>query len=238
LILSDVIGNRLEHIGSGPTVPVVKVPDVGRAILDRFDVWKWLEGETAALVERHLEKWGLTPQPQVTASYHMIIGDVSTATRATAERLTEWGFEAVVVSNGQTGEAREIGRMAAEMAKGLGQNHCLIWGGESTVTIRGNGKGGRNQEIALAAALALDGAPDCLVLAFSTDGEDGPVPVAGAFVTGKTVVEARAMGLEAADYLERNDSYTFFERLGWGHLTAEKGTNVNDVLIVLKLETR
>jgi hydroxypyruvate reductase len=126
--------------------------------------------------------------------------------------------------------------MAAERAKALRPNQCLIWGGESTVTIRGSGRGGRNQEMALATALALEDTPGCVVAAFSTDAEDGPMPVAGAVVSAETVADARAKGLNAAEYLANNDSYTFFEQLGWGHLTAERGTNVNDVLVALRVE--
>ncbi|MFZ0544807.1 MAG: DUF4147 domain-containing protein [Candidatus Promineifilaceae bacterium] len=230
LILSDVIGNRLEFIGSGPTVPVAKEPDAVRAILDGFGVWERLDGETAELVKAHLESGRSEQAVKVTVGQHLIIGDVSTATAAVAKQTAEWGFETEVVSNTLTGEAREIGRMAAERAKRLDLNQCLVWGGESTVTIKGNGRGGRNQEMALAAALALQDTPGCLVAAFSTDGEDGPTPVAGAVISGETVVQARAKGLDAAEFLDNNDSYTFFERLGWGHLTAKRGTNVNDIL--------
>lgn len=235
LILSDVIGNRLEHIGSGPTVHVKKNPETVRTILAEFQVWKRLDEETAALIKSQLDN-SLEQSIKPTVGHHLIIGDVSTATAAVAKQTTKWGFDSTVVSNTLTGEAREIGRMAAEKAKALRPNQCLIWGGESTVTIRGHGRGGRNQEIALAAALELEGAPGCALIAFSTDAEDGPTPVAGAFVTSKTVVEAKNKGLNAADILADNDSYTFFERLGWGHLTAERGTNVNDVLVVLKTE--
>jgi hydroxypyruvate reductase len=102
------------------------------------------------------------------------------------------------------------------------------------VTIRGNGRGGRNQELALAAAIALQDIPGCLVAAFSTDGEDGPTPVAGAVVSSETVADAKARGLDAAEFLANNDSYPFFEQLGWGHLTAERGTNVYVILVVLR----
>jgi hydroxypyruvate reductase len=236
LILSDVIGSRIDHIGSGPTVAVMKEPKAVRAILNRFDVWKWLEGETAALVKSYLKS--SRPQRAVTATddHHLIIGDVSTATLAVAQLTVELGFDSTVLSNTLTGEAREIGRMAAERAKALRPNQCLIWGGESTVTIRGSGRGGRNQEMALATALALEDTPGRVVAAFSTDAEDGPMPVAGAVVSAETVADARAKGLNAAEYLANNDSYTFFEQLGWGHLTAERGTNVNDVLVALRVE--
>jgi hydroxypyruvate reductase len=233
LILSDVIGSQVEHIGSGPTISTEKDPAVVGAILDRFEVWKWLDDETSELVKRHLDNH----RREIAAAedgYYLIIGDVSTATAAVSRWTAEQGFDSKIVSNTLAGEAREIGRMAAERAKGLRPKQCLIWGGESTVTIRGDGRGGRNQEIALAAAIELARATDCLVIAFSTDAEDGPMAVAGAYVSGETVVEARERGLDAAEFLANNDSYTFFERLGWGHLTAERGTNVNDILVAIK----
>jgi hydroxypyruvate reductase len=233
LILSDVIGSQVEHIGSGPTISTEKDPAVVGAILDRFEVWKWLDDETTELVNRHLDNH----RGKIAAAedgYYLIIGDVSTATAAVSRWTAEQGFDSKIVSNTLTGEAREIGRMVAERAKGLRPKQCLIWGGESTVTIRGDGRGGRNQEIALAAAIELARATDCLVIAFSTDAEDGPMAVAGAYVSGETVVEARERGLDAAEFLANNDSYTFFERLGWGHLTADRGTNVNDILVAIK----
>jgi hydroxypyruvate reductase len=234
LILSDVIGNCLEHIGSGPTVAVAKEPEAVRVILDEYQVWERLDEEAAALVKAHLNSSHSGQEVKAATGHHLIIGDVSTATAAVARQTAEWGFETQVVSNTLTGEAREIGRMAVAQAKDLRPNQCLVWGGESTVTIRGNGRGGRNQELALAAAIALQDIPGCLVAAFSTDGEDGPTPVAGAVVSSETVADAKARGLDAAEFLANNDSYPFFEQLGWGHLTAERGTNVNDILVVLR----
>jgi glycerate-2-kinase len=117
--------------------------------------------------------------------------------------------------------------------------YCLILGGETTVTVRGDGAGGRNQELALAAALDIEGNIGVSIASFATDGEDGllpprQTPVAGAFVDGQTVPQAAAKGLDASDYLGRNDSYGFFQALERGHLTAERGTNVNDLLLVFK----
>jgi hydroxypyruvate reductase len=110
---------------------------------------------------------------------------------------------------------------------------CLVWGGETTVTIRGEGKGGRNQELALAAALALDGWPDLLLMALATDGTDGPTDAAGAVVTGETMARARGLGLDARAALHVNDSYRFFDALGDLIRTGPTGTNVNDLLFIL-----
>jgi glycerate 2-kinase len=233
LILSDVIGNNLAHIGSGPTVPTPPNPVMAREILDRYRVWERLDGGTAVAVNQHLAT-PFPPEPLSTLPVHnQIIGDVTLAAQAAAQQAAVLGFVPTIVSTALRGEAREIGQMAAKIAGQTPPGRCLIWGGESTVTVRGNGRGGRNQEIALAAALALDGAPGGIIASFATDGEDGPTPVAGAIVSGGTVARAANQGLNAAAYLAANDSYHFFARLGQGHIVAEQGTNVNDLLLVL-----
>lgn len=237
LILSDVIGNRLAHIGSGPTVPTPPDPQQARAILDAYQVWARLDEVTAAAVTRHLAAT-IPHQPAAgNLIRNHIIGDVSLAAEAAARRAEQLGFQTAVVSTTLTGEARDIGRMAADRVRQTPPGHCLIWGGESTVTVTGAGLGGRNQEVALAAAVALSGTPGCVVASFATDGEDGPTPVAGAVVSGETAVQAARSGLDPAAYLANNDSYHFFQRLGAGHLSAPTGTNVNDLLVALTYAT-
>jgi hydroxypyruvate reductase len=110
---------------------------------------------------------------------------------------------------------------------------CVIAGGETTVTLRGDGKGGRNQELALAAALALDGWPNVTLVALATDGTDGPTDAAGAVADGQTIARARALGLSATECLARNDSYAFFDRLGDLIRTGPTNTNVNDLTFIL-----
>jgi len=110
---------------------------------------------------------------------------------------------------------------------------CLVWGGETTVTVRGHGKGGRNQELALSAALALEGWPGVLIMALATDGTDGPTDAAGAVITGCTIGQARELGLDPWAALKTNDSYPFFDQLGDLIQTGPTGTNVNDLLFVL-----
>jgi hydroxypyruvate reductase len=158
------------------------------------------------------------------------------------------GFNTLLLSTYVEGEAREVAKVAAALAKGVRAHGdplpppaCLVWGGETTVTIRGAGKGGRNQELALAAALALEGWPGVLVMALATDGTDGPTDGAGAVATGETVARARTLGLDPRAALTANDSYHFFDALGdlLGDLirTGPTGTNVNDLLFVLVGET-
>jgi hydroxypyruvate reductase len=137
------------------------------------------------------------------------------------------------------GEAREVARVAASLAKELVYHDrpvpppaCLVWGGETTVTVRGEGKGGRNQELALAAALALEGLVGVLLVALGTDGTDGPTDAAGAVATGETVARARAAGLDPQAHLADNNAYPFFDVLDDLIRIGPTGTNVNDLLFI------
>jgi hydroxypyruvate reductase len=171
---------------------------------------------------------------------NVVVGSNRLAALAAVEKAHQLGFDALLLSTYVEGEAREVGRVAAALAKGLRAHGdplsppaCLVWGGETTVTVRGEGKGGRNQELALSAALALDGWRDVLVMALATDGTDGPTDAAGAIVTGETLARARERGLDARAALEANDSYYFFKALEGLIRTGPTGTNVNDLLFVL-----
>jgi glycerate-2-kinase len=131
------------------------------------------------------------------------------------------------------GEARQVGREIAGLARSARPPAALLLGGETTVTVRGDGYGGRNQELALAAAIALEGVPNVLVAALGTDGTDGPTDAAGAVVDGATVARGRARGLDARNHLHRNDAYPFLEATGDLLLTGPTGTNVADLVLIL-----
>src|SRR5690606_14741095 len=153
------------------------------------------------------------------------------------------GYDVHVHSIEQIGEARQVGRRMAQLAHRVREGAgpvappaALLAGGESTVVVRGEGRGGRNQEVALGAALALDGLEGALVLALATDGVDGPTDAAGALATGATLARARALGLDAERALERNDAYPFFQALGDLVMTGPTGTNVMDLMVVLVAE--
>jgi glycerate 2-kinase len=232
LILSDVVGDPLDVIASGPTVPDPTTVEHARAVLaQHFPSWtKW---------DRLCE----TPKPDdpiFERVQNVVVGSNRLAALAAVEKARQLGFNALLLSTYVEGEAREVARVAAALAKGtsacgdpLLPPACLVWGGETTVTVRGYGKGGRNQELALAAALALDGWLDVLLMALATDGTDGPTDAAGAVVTGETVARARALGLDPQAALGNNDSYPFFDALGDLIRTGPTGTNVNDLLFVL-----
>jgi glycerate 2-kinase len=233
LILSDVVGDPLDVIASGPTVPDPTTMADAQEVLERYGITK--TRETSFLQE--------TPKlgdPVFERVQHAIVGSNRLAARAAVERARQLGFNTLLLSTYVEGEAREVAKVAAALAKGMHAHGdplpppaCLVWGGETTVTVHGEGKGGRNQELALAAALALDGWPDILVMALATDGTDGPTDGAGAVVTGETIARARMLGLDPWAALEANDSYPFFDALGDLIRTGPTGTNVNDLLFVL-----
>jgi hydroxypyruvate reductase len=182
---------------------------------------------------------------------NLIIGDVRQAAQAALAKAAELGFSVQLLSAHLEGEAREVGRVAAAIAKDAPPGHCFVLAGETTVTVRGDGRGGRNQEGALAAAIALSGWPYTAIATFATDGEDGPTDAAGAVVSGSTAAWALAHDLDPVVFLARNDSYTFFKQLdkmsqgaggqggredaSYPHLiqTGSTGTNVNDLLLIL-----
>ncbi len=257
LILSDVVGDPLDVIASGPTVPDPTTVADAQAVLERYGIREtgfflenpvsssrsyppvgaWECGSVGEEIFRETPKPG---DPIFERVQHVIVGSNRLAALAAVEQARQLGFNALLLSTYVEGEAREVALVAAALAKGIRAHGdplpppaCLVWGGETTVTIRGEGKGGRNQELALAAALPLDGWPGILVMALATDGTDGPTDGAGAVVTGETVARARALGLDPRAALEANDSYPFFDALGDLIRTGPTGTNVNDLLFVL-----
>ena len=244
LVLSDVVGNPLDVIASGPTVPDTTTFGDAYAVLDKFGI---VDEVPQAIVD-HLRA-GMagdvpdTPKPGdplFDRVQNVIVGSNAIAARAAEAAAREMGWHTLVLSTYVEGEAREIALVGAAIAKSLVSEGwpiprpaCVIAGGETTVTVRGTGKGGRNQEIALAAAIALDGWQGVTLFTLATDGTDGPTDAAGAVVDGQTVSRARELGMSAADYLARNDSYSFFDRLDDLIRTGPTNTNVNDLLFVL-----
>jgi hydroxypyruvate reductase len=236
LVLSDVVGDPLDVIASGPTVPDPTTVTDAQVILARYR-------ETEAFPKKLVSFLHETPKasdPAFERVQNLIVGSNRLAAQAAVARARDLGFNVLLLSTYVEGEAREVAKMAAALAKGIRSHSdplpppaCLVWGGETTVTVRGEGKGGRNQELALSAALALDGWPGVLVVALATDGIDGPTDAAGAIATGETVARALDLGLDPWAALMANDSYPFFDALGDLLHTGPTGTNVNDLLFVL-----
>lgn len=241
LILSDVVGNPLAAIGSGPTVPIAETPDDALEVLDRYGVANVVDAAVYERIRQALKR-PQSPAPPSHPPVHLIVGDVRLAADAALDKAVSLGYTAQLLTAHLEGEAREVGRVAAAIARDTPPGHCLILGGETTVTLGGEpGLGGRNLETALAAAIALEGAPGVLVASLASDGEDGPTAAAGAMVWGETAVVARQHALDPIAYLQHHDSYTFFEQLdrraGATHPATllqpgPTGTNVNDLIII------
>jgi hydroxypyruvate reductase len=241
LILSDVIGNPLEAIGSGPTVITDESPADALAILERYGIQERLETAVWQTLNQKLTVNNDELPPAPVKNDHFIIADLRTSAQAALTKAAQLGFISQILTTQLEGEAREAGRFVAALAKDCNQGHCLILGGETTVTLQGQGLGGRNQEMALSAAIALAGWPNRVVFCLATDGEDGPTDAAGAVVTGETAVLAQQHQLNPQAYLQNNDSYHFFAALDTAvagqpthHLQiGATGTNVNDLAIIL-----
>lgn len=242
LAVSDVVGSPLDVIASGPTVPDPTTFADALDVLERYEV----SGAPTALAYIHAGADGRapeTPKPGDAAfartSAHVVAGNVD-ALRGAAAEAERLGWRAGIVADDMEGEAREVaGQIASyalERQRAMGDGDAplaLLLGGETTVTVRGNGVGGRNQELALALAIELDGRPGIVAASLGTDGTDGPTDAAGALVDGETVARGAALGLDARGHLERNDAYSFLRATGDLLVTGPTGTNVCDVVLLL-----
>ncbi|MFL7810831.1 MAG: glycerate kinase, partial [Anaerolineae bacterium] len=244
LLLSDVVGNPLDVIASGPTVPDTSTFAEAQAVIDRYQIEDVLPHSIRAHLRDGLEgRVAETPKagdPAFERIRTTVIGSNAIAARAARAEAEAMGYHTLLLSTYIEGEAREVAKVFAAVGKSLVAEGwplslpaCVIAGGETTVTVRGDGKGGRNQELALAAAIALQGWEGVTLVTLATDGTDGPTDAAGAIVDGETVMRAQALDLPAGDYLSRNDAYTFFDRLNDLIRTGPTNTNVNDLVFVL-----
>jgi hydroxypyruvate reductase len=233
LVLSDVVGDPLDVIASGPTVPdPTTYQDAARIVRNRGLVEALPPAVVAHLDAGTAGTISETPSVPHPRSHIAVIGNGPRAAAAAAAAAAERGIAAEVVATDLTGEARVV---AAELlARRRGE--LEIYAGETTVSVGGGGSGGRNQEAALAAAIAIAGHKDVTFLAAGTDGIDGPTPAAGAVVDGTTVPRGATMGFDAAAYLADNDAYTFLEATGDVLVTGPTGTNVGDLWLLHRNE--
>lgn len=227
LILSDVIGDPLDAIGSGPTAPDPTTREDALRIVRESGI----EDRLPVAVRRHLAVGPETPKPGdplFDRVENVVVGNNRMAIEGAEREAKRLGLKPILVPEPLQGEAREAGRLLAKRAMELEPGECLIAGGETTVTVQGSGRGGRNQELALAAAIELAGTEGVVLLSGGTDGTDGPTDAAGAVVDGATATP------DAAAWLDANDSYGFFSRFGGLLVTGPTRTNVMDLVVALR----
>ena len=240
LLVSDVPGDDPATIASGPTVADESTLAEARAVLARYDIAPPASVATA-LANPANETPG-ADDPRLARSEHAIVAAPQASLEAAARLAEAHGIGVMILSDCMEGEAREVGRVLASMALQVRRHGqplpapcVLLSGGETTVTVRGDGRGGRNVECLLGLADALDGAPGIHALSADTDGVDGAEPVAGAVIGPDTIARAGALGLSLTEALTRNDGHGFFEALGDQVVTGPTRTNVNDFRAVLVL---
>jgi glycerate 2-kinase len=243
LILSDVVGDPLDRIASGPSVADPSTYQDALQILEKYQ----LTERVPENIFHHLKQGrnGLIPEtpkpgnPIFSKVINVLVGGNSISAHAAILSAEEQGFNTFYLGSSIQGEAKEVGKYLSSMArKAVEYNQpvecpgCIIAGGETTVTLKGNGLGGRNQELALAAVKELAGLPATCLISFSTDGTDGPTDAAGAVVSGETYARANRLHLDPESFLNNNDSYHFFDRLGDLLRLGPTQTNVNDIMLI------
>jgi len=243
-VLSDVVGDSLTSIASGPTVPDPTTYNDAINVLKRYSIWESAPESVKRCLQDGVE--GKIPEslkprdPKLKRVRNLVLGSNRFALQAALVKAEQLGYNSLILSSFIEGEARHIGTAIAGIAREiiasgspLRQPAVILCGGETTVTVKGEGLGGRNQELALSAALRLRGLEGVVVASIGTDGIDGPTDAAGAVVDGSTWNRSRENGLSLEMSLNDNDSYPFFNQLTDLIITGPTGTNVNDVIIIV-----
>ena len=244
LMLSDVVGDDLDSIASGPCVPDTMTFADCQAIFEKYDI----ESEIPERVKKYIQKGLVGEVPETpkegdkifTKTQNVIVGNNFNALIKSKEKAEALGYHTLLLSSRIEGETSEVALNHVAIATEIELNNypvpkpaCILTGGETTVTIKGDGKGGRNQEFVLAAALHMAALDHAVVLSAGTDGSDGPTDAAGALADNTTLERARDYGLDPVQFLKNNDSYHFFDNLGDLYKTGPTNTNVMDIRIVL-----
>lgn len=244
LVLSDVVGSPLDVIASGPTVPDASTWQDAWAVVEKYGLTEQLPPALAARFQAGLRgEIPDTPKaddPLFAQVQTIVVADNRVAAEAALRKATELGFTTALLTTYLEGEASVVAQVVAALAKEvrssghpLAPPACLLLGGETTVTLgRSVGRGGRNQELALAAALAIQEMSGITIVALATDGSDGPTDSAGGLVDGETVARGRQLGLDAADHLRRHDAYPYLQATHDLLVTGPTQTNVNDLIFV------
>jgi hydroxypyruvate reductase len=244
LIMSDVVNDPIETIASGPTVPDPSTYADCIRILQRYQLWEKIPAGVRKVLEKGL-RGELTETPKKEDAIflkvtNLVVGNNRLATHGAMQKARELGYQSCILSSAIEGEARDAALFHVAIAKEvlisgepIGRPACLVSGGETTVTVRGEGVGGRNQEFALAAALEIEGSEEIVVLSGGTDGTDGPTDAAGGIVDGATIRRAKDQGLDGRAHLEKNDSYPFLLATDDLLVTGPTFTNVMDLRLML-----
>ena len=244
LILSDVVGDSLEAIASGPTVADPSAYADCLRIIRRYSLQEKIPPAVLDFLARgargELDETPKPGSPAFRTVRNFIVGNNRTALAAAKKQADALGYDTKILSDAVEGESRSVAAAHAALAKEIQKNiapihrpTCVLAGGETTVTVRGDGLGGRNQEYALAAAMEIDGLDGVVALSAGTDGSDGPTDAAGAIVDGATIARGKAKGLAAVEFLQRNDSYHFLQVTGDLLRTGPTLTNVMDLQVWL-----
>ncbi len=246
IVLSDVAGDALDAIASGPTVPDPSTFFEAKEILEKYQLWNSMPDSVRSLISNGLhgfvEETPKAKDKTLANICSVIIGNNKTARQSAFEYLRSKGLSTFTLDEPLTGEARQVGqrlsvfaRKIADSGEPLSRPAGVVTGGETTVTVVGSGKGGRNQELALASAHYLEGGDGCVLVSVGTDGVDGSTDAAGAIVDSFSQSRSKDLGLVASRFLEENDSYSFFSRLNDLVRTGSTGTNVNDISVIVTL---
>ena len=227
IVLSDILGDPLDMIASGPAVPDTSTCDQAVAIAEKYDLK--LTAEAAAQLRQETPK----ALDNVTTQINGSVRELCVAASGVAKEL---GYETVMLTDQLVCQAKEAGSFLASVLKthaSSGKKYAFIAGGETVVHLTGKGKGGRNQELALAAAVGIDGIPGAAVFSVGSDGTDGPTDAAGGYVDYQTAAELKTQGIEIFKVLQNNDAYNALKVSGGLIITGPTGTNVNDVAVAL-----
>lgn len=239
LVISDIVGDPLEFIASGPTCPDPTTFSHAKKVLEKYDLWNIIPTEVKKVIEEGvLDKIDETPKrddPLFEYVFNYIIANNEIACNAAEKKAIEIGYKTMLLTTSLTGEAKEIGRYLVDKAKNFNKadgDFVFISGGETTVTIKGNGRGGRNQELILGAVEDIKNR-DIVIASFATDGIDGKSDAAGAIADGFTLSRGKQKGLNPNDFLKENNSYEFFKKLDDLFTTGLSGTNVMDIQVII-----
>ncbi len=244
LILSDVVGDNLDSIASGPCVPDPMMFADCLDIFEKYSITSEIPQSVRAYINSGIQG-AVAETPKAgdkifENTQNVIVGSNFNALLRAKEKAESLGYNTLLLSSMIEGETKVVAVNHMAIAKEIEMNGypvpkpaCILTGGETTVTLKGDGKGGRNQEFVLAAAMELLGIEHGVVLSGGTDGTDGPTDAAGAIADSSTLERAREQSLDPHEYLRKNDSYHFFEALGDLYKTGPTNTNVMDVQIML-----